>query len=1110
MPVDVLLTELAAMFDHRPSKMALRRKFEEREWKNAETFSDYFHEKLILANAVPVDEDELVDYLIDGIPDISIRNQARIQRFKEKKTLLEAFEKVSLKSDKKSHGASRYETSDSNNKIKPEDSKTKADESSKFRSGGSRTSTRCFNCNKFGHLAPDCTMPRRERGACFKCFKTGHQIKECPENSKEPAKDKSSQISNLSEQRIADEQYFKDVIYEINFENKKCELTLDTLLGTGSPISFIKKSLVPDLILNSKDIKNSPYSGINESEFQYFGLISCNVIMDKCVRKELPLFVIPDTTMRTSVVLGRDILGSFGLGFSSRDNEVQAIKDILAIEVDNEFEKINQFININPEMDYKIQTRFRELFTREYLTPERPESPDVKVELLLRLTDKQPFHFHVRRLSFEKKIKLEKIIEGLLMRKIIRPSISPYASPIIMTKKKNGEMRLCVDYRHLNKVTLRDNYPLPNIEDQIDKLRDKKFYTLLDLKDGFHHIKVAEESIPYTAFISPFGTFEYTGTPFGLKTAPPNFQRFINTVFANLIKSNNVLAYLDDILIATEILEQHFEILEQVFKLLVANKLELRLDKCKFLQTVIEYLGYRVTEKGISPTNRGIEAVLNYPEPKNTRELQGFLGLCSYFRKYIEGYSVFAKPLYDLLKDGAVFKFGKEELHIFESLKQKMVEAPVLSIYNPQSETELHCDASKLGFGAVLLQRQSDSNFHPICYFSKRTTEVESMYHSFELETLAIIYALRRFRIYLQGIHFKIITDCNSLKLTLDKKDINPKIARWFHELEIYEKTIEHRAGEKMKHLDALSRINSVMVIEENSFEANLIVSQNCDPKICEVRKKLQNAEDRLYEMRNGVIYRKRDEKILFYVPEKMENHIMRKYHDELGHLGCEKTVKAILRNYWFPGLRDKVKLYIANCLKCIAFSPTTGKRQGFLNPIPKGNRPFLTFHIDHLGPIDRRYSTKQHILLIIDGFTKFTKLYPVRSTDSKEAIICLTDLFRHYSRPNVIVSDRGTCFTSEEFETFMSECNIEHVKVATSSPKANGQIERVNSVLGPMLAKLTETLIGKYWYKLMSEAEFALNNTIHKATSETPSKLLFGVNQKGKIVDALVVLRAN
>ena len=248
--------------------------------------------------------------------------------------------------------------------------------------------------------------------------------------------------------------------------------------------------------------------------------------------------------------------------------------------------------------------------------------------------------------------------------------------------------------------------------------------------------------------------------PFG---HPAKFQRFVNKVFSGLVKSGNVVIYLG-----------------------------LRLDKCTFLQFETDYLGYRVSSSGVSPTNNGVEAVINFPTPQNIREIQCFLGLCAYFRKFVAGFSILTKPLYDLLRKNEWFIFGEREYQAFEILKTKLMEAPDLSIYGPRDETELHCDTSKLGYGAVLLQRMRDNQFHIIFYFSKRTTDVKSRYHSFKLETLAVIYALRRFTVYLEGIHFKIITDCNTFKLNLDKKEINSRIKRWSAELESYDKVFEH------------------------------------------------------------------------------------------------------------------------------------------------------------------------------------------------------------------------------------------------------------------------------------------------------------------------------
>lgn len=459
---------------------------------------------------------------------------------------------------------------------------------------------------------------------------------------------------------------------------------------------------------------------------------------------------------------------------------------------------------INSKISIDVQQQFKKLFQETYIQLERLLEPKDKVELRLTLKDTQPFNCTPRRLSYVEKDQLKLILDRLLKKGTIRPSTSEYASPIVIVKKKNGEPRMCVDYRILNKVIARDNYPLPIIEDQLEALNNKKYFSTLDLKDGFHHVSVAEDSIKYTSFVIPVGQFEWLKMPFGLKTAPSTFQRFINNVFSDLIKTGDVLVYMDDILVATETIEYHLEILQQVFKLMVDNILSLRMDECRFLQNKIEYLGYKISEKGISPTKSGVEAIMNFPILKSTRELHSFLGLCSYFRKFIENYSIIAKPLYDILKVNTKFKFGPEELNVFECLKIKLVEAPILALYSPKDETELHCDASAIGFGAILMQKKADGIFHPVFYFSKRTTESESKFHSFELETLAIIYALKRFRVYLQDIKFKILTDCNSLTMTLKKKDVNPRIARWSLELLSYDYTLEHKSATRMRHVSGI------------------------------------------------------------------------------------------------------------------------------------------------------------------------------------------------------------------------------------------------------------------------------------------------------------------
>jgi len=340
--------------------------------------------------------------------------------------------------------------------------------------------------------------------------------------------------------------------------------------------------------------------------------------------------------------------------------------------------------------------------------------------------------------------------------------------------------------------------------------------------------------------------------------------------------------------------------------------------------------------------------------------------------------------------------------------------------------------------------------------------------------------------------------------LTLNKKETNPRIARWVLEMQNYDYILEHRSGSRMTHVDALSR--QIFVVEDNSFDRNLALCQSDDPKIAKIQAELQRSENKLFEMRNGLVYRKRQGQILFYVPSMLESNIIYKYHNEMSHVGVEKTVRNILNSYWLPEMKAKVEKHIRRCLKCIAFTPSSGKSEGFLQNLPKGDKPFTTLHIDHLAPISRTHSQKRkyrYIFLVVDAFSKFVKLYAVKSTNASEVIKCLKSYFEHYSRPLCIISDRGSCFTSCEFEEFIKMHNMQHIKIATASPQANGQVERINRTILPMIAKLADER-SVQWHCVLEDVEFACNNTISKATNECPSVLLFGIQQRGKVVDEL------
>ncbi|KAL4091735.1 hypothetical protein QTP88_026382 [Uroleucon formosanum] len=305
-----------------------------------------------------------------------------------------------------------------------------------------------------------------------------------------------------------------------------------------------------------------------------------------------------------------------------------------------------------------------------------------------------------------------------------------------------------------------------------------------------------------------------------------------------------------------------------------------------------------------------------------------------------------------------------------------------------------------------------------------------------------------------------------------------------------------------MGHVDALSRCHNILILEANTFEQLLAIKQRIDESIVKIRNNIQVRSDKKLELREGLVYRKEKDKLLFYVPQTMEDNVIRCCHDDLAHVGAEKVIENVRRIYWFPEMKLKVRNYVFNCLKCIEYSPIAGKRQGYLHSIPKGNRPFLTVHVDHLGPLEKTKNYNKFILVVIDSFSKFVRCYPSKTTKTEEVVSHLKGYFCSYSKLKRLISDRGTAFTSNDFKIFLASESIEHVLIATGTPRANGQVEVVNRSIVPMLAKVTEP--NDEWDRGMYKVEFAINNTVHRSTRQTTSRLLFGINQVGDVSDEL------
>lgn len=337
----------------------------------------------------------------------------------------------------------------------------------------------------------------------------------------------------------------------------------------------------------------------------------------------------------------------------------------------------------------------------------------------------------------------------------------------------------------------------PLIEECLLRLRGKSVFTLLDFKDSFHQIRIYEDSRKYFAFATPDGQFEYTCLPFGFCEFPAEFQKRFIQILNPLIRNNKILIYIHDMLIGTETIDQNLEILKEILIVLKKygfKKYGFKLNyKCQFFKKAIEFLGYMLSDWKITLSLRYVSAIENYKMPANVHEMQKLFGLTNYFRRFIKNYAQKARPLQNLLKKITEFAFESEE--VFKVLKNELIAYPVLRLYNSAAETELHTDACNAGLRAILLQKPADKLWAPIAYFSQTTNCTEEKYHSFELEMLTIVRAVERFHLYLYGLDFTIVTDCNALVYAINKANLNPRIARWTLALQNYHFKVTHRPG---------------------------------------------------------------------------------------------------------------------------------------------------------------------------------------------------------------------------------------------------------------------------------------------------------------------------
>ncbi|GJR98912.1 reverse transcriptase domain-containing protein [Tanacetum coccineum] len=636
---------------------------------------------------------------------------------------------------------------------------------------------------------------------------------------------------------------------------------------------------------------------------------------------------------------------------------------------------------------------------------------------------------------------------------------SPWGAPVLFVKKKDGSFRL----------TVKNRYPLPRIDDLFDQLQGSSVYSKIDLRSGYHQLRVREEDIPKTAFRTRYGHYEFQVMPFGLTNAPAVFMDLMNRV---------VIVFIDDILIYSKNKQEHEEHLKLILELLKKEELYAKFSKCEFWIPKVQFLGHVIDSEGIHVDPAKIESIKDWTSPKSPTEIRQFLGLAGYYRRFIEGFSKIAKPMTKLTQKKVKFEWGDKQEAAFQLLKQKLCSAPILALPEGSEDFIAYCDASKKGLGAVLMQREK-----VISYASRQLKIHEKNYTTHDLELGAVVFALKIWRHYLYGTKCTVFTDHKSLQHILDQKELNMRQRRWLELLSDYDCDIRYHPGKANVVADALSRKEREPPLRVRALV--MTISLDLPKQILNAQTEARKPENIKNEDVRGMLVEnaKNPEAIR---TEKLEPRtdgtlclngrswlpcygdlrtvIMHESHKSKYsiHPGSDKMYQDMKKLYWWPNMKADIATYVSKYLTCAK--------------LPKTSQGYDT------------------IWVIVDRLTKSTIFTPMRETDplDKLARIYLKEVVTRHGIPVSIICDRDPRFASNFWRSFQNALGTNLDMSTAYHPQTNEQSERTIQTLDDMLHACTIDF-GKGWVNHLPLVEFSYNNSYHASIKAAPFEALYG-----------------
>ncbi len=721
-----------------------------------------------------------------------------------------------------------------------------------------------------------------------------------------------------------------------------------------------------------------------------------------------------------------------------------------------------------------------------------------KQEFEIDTGNEKPIKTKPYRVPYAQQPEVDSMIDEMLENKIISKSNSPWASPLVIVKKKDGTNRFCVDYRKLNNITTKDNFPVPLIEETLDSLNGSCFFSSIDLCSGYWQMALDNNSKLKTAFISSKGLFHFERLPFGLSNAVAYFQRTMETILEGLPFAK---VYIDDILVHSKTFEEHLVHLEEVFKRLREANLKIKPSKCLFGSNQTTFLGYDINIQGIKPNNEKIKAMLNYPAPKNQKQVKRFLGLASYYRKFIPNYSSITEPINKLLKKNEKFVWSIKCEKNFKLIIYYLTNPPLLAFPDFKKDFFLQTDASGVGLGAVLVQLDDENNERVLGYASRLLKDPERNYHATELECLAIVWATEHFRPYLYGRKFKIYSDHNPLVHIKNIKNKSARVTRWKLSLAEYDYEIEYKKGSLNSNADALSRIESeaentnIMHINNvlsSLLPENIIEAQSTDDFSNKIIKNIENESEFILE--NNILFRKTIKGIALVVPTSLRETALRMCHNDMGggHLGVKKTWPKLRDRFFWPNMYNDTDCWIKSCATCSKKKTPKQITKIAMHPIDAPARPFEMLGVDIVGPLPETAQGNKYIIVFTDYLTRWPEAFPIKKIDAKTvAKIFVNEIIARHSAPSVLLSDQGAQFMSILVKETCDYLLVNKINTTAYHPQTNGLTEKFNGTLCQILSIYGNEKQSN-WDEMIPTALFAYRTSIQETTLQTPFETLY------------------